>query len=258
MQRTSASTTSPLLVRLKKDLEPYYKNPHMVGRFLLPTVLLASGALLDNPLIATTTATAGACLALADQKYRWNRINAAEVGVGILFTTTAASIHGLLSSTGTGQLTYGANALVSLPLSLYKIHQLLKDSSFNLTNKKSQSDLAYKSMLFFFPLICFEMRQWLPSSFAAVGIGVAVWGALKASRNQKELYRITNPLPLLPIAYGTAFTYFWISQSRLFSGSWIDGVAYAAATLLHASPLFLYLREVKNDLMRQQNNPIRR
>lgn len=220
----------------------------MIGRFLLPTVLLAGGALLNNPLISTTVATAGGCLALADEKLKFKKINAPLVGGAILLAAASSSIRGVWNSVGTERLIYGANALVTIPLSLYRLYLSSDDfkSAFNSNHPYGRSRAAHALSILFFPALCFEMRQSLSPSFAAVGTGVATWLALNVGRSYKRYEPLAE---LLPIAYGTAFAYFGISQAGLFSGgSWMDKAAYAAAALLHAAPLPLYLRELQNGL----------
>lgn len=251
MQFPRTSKANPLLSRFKNDLEPYYKSPQMVGRFFLPTVLLASGALLNNPVIATTVATAGATLALADRRYGLNKIDAPLLGTAILLAATSSSLRGVWNSVGTDRWIYGANALISTPLILYRIYLYKENGLFNTYNK---THLAQFVSLLFFPLVCFEMRQILPPSFAAVGMGIATLGATQAGHSYKKKNQYDHqPLELLPLAYGTAFAYFGISQFRFFSGSWTDRLAYSAAMILHASPLFLYLGEVASEL--KQSHP---
>lgn len=221
----------PVKDRLNRDLAPY-KSPMMVGHFLLPTVFLISGSLFDSPLVATTAATACAALAMHDQK---------RASGPVLIAAATSSLLGVWNSHGAEWLAYGANSLVSLPLAGYQIY--LHTQGVRLETARDHSNTLYLVSSLFFPLACFKMRQILPPSFAAIGIGGAVWGALKASHHYQKDHG-SAALELLPLAYGTAFAYALISLSRIFSESWSDKICYAPALLLHAAPFGLYLKEV--------------
>lgn len=205
----------------------------MVGHFLLPTVFLVSGSLFDSPLIATTAATACSALAMYDQK---------RASGPILIAAATSSLLGVWNSHGTEWLAYGANSLVSLSLAAYQIYLHAQDVRLEMVHDHSNTLYLASSLLF--PLVCFKMRQTLPASFAAVGIGGAVWGAIKASHHHQKDHG-SVPLELLPLAYGTAFAYSLISLSRIFSESWSDKICYAPALLLHAAPFGLYLKKLE-------------
>lgn len=226
--------------RLNSDLAPY-KHPAMVGNALLPALFLISNSLFDSPLVATTMATSCAALTLYDQK-------GSKV---VLIAAASSSLYGVWNSHGTEWLGYGANALVSIPLAAYQLY--LHRSHFNFETPRDHSNTAYLASCLLFPLVCFKMRQTLPPSFAAVGIGAAVWLALKASHYYRENHS-SAALELLPLAYGTAFAYSLISLNRLFSESWSDKICYAPALLLHAAPFALYLKEVGEAVIRHRKN----
>lgn len=206
------------------------KKGGAIARFLFPGAFLLGGmALRDTPLTATTCTTALACLAIGADIQATNKLGSLPIGTGLLLSAIPLSVYRAWnSSSGPLSLGYAANGLIASAWTAFYTYSWLKDEQI-----EKKMLITHLSNLFF-PVICYAIQKAAPSSFATVGIGATVWGALFFSHTQND------KISLQAIAYGTACALVPTAVVGAWKSlNWSDRLLYSGGALLNLTPLIL-------------------
>lgn len=199
-------------------------SPAKVSRLLLPgTLLLGKMALGHSPLLAISTTTALAALAMVEER-KSSRFQMGGIAASILtITAPLAAFSAWRSVESWSRIGYGLNGLAGGSLALYFFYSSSSRADQTLALLSAISFATYKAEL-------------LPQPFALIGLGMATW-AIQPFR-EKDYHHLAQGVALI----GLAASLHGLWKSPTFE----DQLAYGVGSFFHTAPLLIALRDYLN------------
>lgn len=200
-------------------------SPAKISRLLLPgTLLLGKMALGHSPLLAISTTTALAALAMVEGRKN-SRFRMGGIAASILtITAPLASWSAWRSIESWSRIGYGLNGLAGGSLALYFFYSSSSRADQTLALLSAISFAAYKAEL-------------LPQPFALIGVGMATW-VLQPFRKE-DYHHLAQGVGLI----GLAASLHGLWKSPTFE----EQLTFGVGAFLHTAPLLIALRDYLNE-----------